>query len=147
MKTWVLSAMVVLLMGCAAAPGTSGGYKSAADRLRDSSMDVVRAYAAHGGTYVTANGEQKMIEASQEAARNQLKDPGSAQFRNVRVESFEGGKVVCGQINGKNSYGGYVGFKQFVASPISATFESTGSRYPQADVLANTGLYSACGAR
>ena len=37
-----------------------------------------------------------------------LKDPGSAEFRDQRG--------FCGQVNSKNSFGGYVGFKRFIAA-------------------------------
>jgi hypothetical protein len=54
-----------------------------------------------------------LIEATKQAVADTLKDPSSAQFKNVIV--FDGGKqrAVCGEVNGKNSYGGYVGFKKF----------------------------------
>ncbi len=39
----------------------------------------------------------------------QLKDPWSAHYRNVRVS----GKLICGQVNAKNSMGGYTGFVPF----------------------------------
>jgi hypothetical protein len=41
----------------------------------------------------------------------QLKDPGSAQFRNV----VDRGELVCGEVNAKNSFGGYGGYKPFLA--------------------------------
>lgn len=37
-----------------------------------------------------------------------LKDPGSAEFRNQRG--------FCGEVNSKNSFGGYVGYKRFIAA-------------------------------
>lgn len=37
-----------------------------------------------------------------------LKDPNSAEFRNQRG--------FCGEVNSKNSFGGYVGFKRFIAA-------------------------------
>ena len=43
-----------------------------------------------------------------------LKDPASAQFRNVKIiEQRDGSKSVCGEVNAKNSMGGYAGFRQF----------------------------------
>ncbi len=55
-----------------------------------------------------------------DAASAQLIDPNSAQFRDVVVrKSAQEGKgtghfyAVCGEINGKNSFGGYVGFRPF----------------------------------
>lgn len=50
-------------------------------------------------------------------AKDRLKDPDSAKFAGLRVLRFNGhGKVyvmTCGQLNAKNSYGGYVGTKPF----------------------------------
>lgn len=42
---------------------------------------------------------------------NGLKDPESARFRSLRVGGE--GAVLCGEVNAKNGYGGYVGFKRF----------------------------------
>ena len=44
-----------------------------------------------------------------------LKDPDSAKFRNERV----GGHlitVVCGEVNSKNSLGGYVGYERYIGA-------------------------------
>jgi hypothetical protein len=70
------------------------------------------------------------------AAVAQLKDPQSAQFRDLYVSDSIGigddGKDInvrtwylCGQINAKNSYGGYTGFQRFAATPGGAIFEGT----------------------
>lgn len=47
-----------------------------------------------------------------------LKDPASAQFRNLK----RGKEVLCGEVNGKNSYGGYVGFKRFITKIVKNDF-------------------------
>ncbi len=53
-----------------------------------------------------------------------LKDPSSAQFRNVRTYHGSGAPVVCGEVNSKNGFGGYGGFQRFVASgPVIAVEE------------------------
>jgi hypothetical protein len=39
-----------------------------------------------------------------------MKDPNSAQFRRIVTN----GVAVCGEVNAKNSMGGYVGFKKFI---------------------------------
>lgn len=51
-------------------------------------------------------------EELKQKVRNALKDPNSAEFKDVQ---WVGGKAICGQVNAKNSYGGYGGFKHFVA--------------------------------
>ena len=48
-----------------------------------------------------------------------LKDPRSAQYQNIRMvrntnQSGTSHTLVCGEVNAKNSYGAYVGFKMFV---------------------------------
>lgn len=46
-----------------------------------------------------------------EAVVQDFLDPESARFRGVVVA--ESGKVICGFVNAKNSFGGYVGFRPF----------------------------------
>lgn len=47
--------------------------------------------------------EQKAIVAAK------LRDPESARFRNLSL----GLTGMCGEVNGKNAYGGYAGFRRF----------------------------------
>ncbi|WP_146196954.1 hypothetical protein [Achromobacter pulmonis] len=56
--------------------------------------------------------EELLIESAQQVVATQLKDPLSAQFRNM--QGSEGALMVCGEINAKNGMGGYVGFKRFM---------------------------------
>lgn len=66
----------------------------------------------------------KTIVAAQRAVRATLKDPDSAQFKQVYANYTEGYDVVaCGQVNSKNSLGGYTGFKRFVSNGKSAIIE------------------------
>lgn len=55
-------------------------------------------------------GCDRSIEEAQKIAADGLKDPAATQFRNVKKGSPG---FVCGELNGKNSYGAYVGFKRF----------------------------------
>jgi hypothetical protein len=66
--------------------------------------------------------------AAEKAVRGMLKDPDSAEFRNLRVvdkPSVQEG-VVCGEVNAKNSYGGYNGFKEFAFNPNSGAVTIVG---------------------
>jgi len=54
-------------------------------------------------------------------------DPSSAQFRDIRVVDLvlsDGTKArrVCGEVNGKNRLGGYVGFKMFGGEIVGGRF-------------------------
>lgn len=56
-----------------------------------------------------------------------LKDPSSAQFRNIRAVdvTLENGtkeRRVCGELNGKNSFGAYVGFEMFGGKMVNGRF-------------------------
>jgi hypothetical protein len=54
-------------------------------------------------------------DAAKKLVADQLRDPASAQFREVKVvKQQDGSEAVCGEVNGKNAYGGYVGFRGFV---------------------------------
>ena len=53
----------------------------------------------------------KEIDQAKQQIESQLKDPQSAQYKQVTKFSEN---VVCGLVNAKNSMGGYVGFKPFV---------------------------------
>ena len=54
---------------------------------------------------------QRDVTAAKDAVRATLKDPASAQWKDVYAIS-DG--VACGQVNAKNAYGGYVGFRSFL---------------------------------
>lgn len=57
------------------------------------------------------------IEKGKEAVRLKLKDPNSAQFKNVYFHrGSDGIPVSCGEVNSKNSFGGYTGFQKFVSA-------------------------------
>lgn len=61
--------------------------------------------------YVVGTGEGK------EAVRAGLKDPDSAKFQNFFTSKYEynGSRLTtCGEVNAKNSLGGYTGFKRYI---------------------------------
>jgi hypothetical protein len=60
--------------------------------------------------------EASWIEKGQSSVRSRLKDPASAQFRNSVVKRTSGTPVVCGEVNSRNSFGGFSGFKRFVSA-------------------------------
>lgn len=67
---------------------------------------------AHAATEAEiAEREKQAIPKGQEAVLAKLKDPRSAEFRNLRPAVT--GLYLCGEVNAKNSYGGYTGFKKF----------------------------------
>lgn len=63
------------------------------------------AYSKYNGPWRPSNVNAAAIEL----ARQTLKDPESSKFRDVRQSSA----AVCGEVNAKNSFGAYTGFKRF----------------------------------
>jgi hypothetical protein len=60
------------------------------------------------------------IAKGQEAVASTLKDPSSAQFRKVffHMAKIEGKNVPmsCGEVNSKNSFGGYNGYQRYISA-------------------------------
>lgn len=59
----------------------------------------------------THTDDAALIQAGQNAAAHDLKDPDSAKFRDTEIN----GAHVCGEINATNSFGAYVGYRPFYA--------------------------------
>lgn len=150
----LMLASTTLLSACAPGPiyptrstSTSSTYNSAErarQNLRNSSISTVKEMAKVNESTAGQKSDSELIEMAQDSVRGILKDPGSAQFQKMVVRKIDEGRVVCGEVNAKNSYGGYVGFKHFVSGVAGAQIESTGSRYPDIDRAANAGLRMAC---
>lgn len=56
---------------------------------------------------------QRAISAMLEKTRDSLKDPVSAMFRKIHAPD-DRDDVVCGELNAKNSHGGYTGYARFI---------------------------------
>lgn len=63
------------------------------------------------------------IHDAKEKVRYQLNDGDSAKFREVRASAHFPG-VICGEVNAKNGYGAYVGYKLFYLYQDIASIES-----------------------
>ena len=90
-----------------------GGPMARIDRLASGEYD--RQIAAERARTPRVNWSTAQIRtAARSAVTDQLRDPGSAQFRNVRrhVNSL-GTTTFCGEVNSRNAYGGMTGFRRF----------------------------------
>ena len=57
------------------------------------------------------------MQKGMEATKAKLKDPSSAQFRGVYFHQGANGiPMTCGEVNSKNSFGGYGGYQKFVSA-------------------------------
>lgn len=75
--------------------------------------------------------QQKVMEGVSAS----LVDPESARFRNISIK----GDYACGEVNGRNRLGGYVGYKQFYYSLDTGSLTLEGSA-PQAEGIDMDGL-------
>ena len=114
------------------------------DKLRQISLSEVASYSASVKADLAKETPQQIVEKGKKTIADILKDPESAQFRKVRLVQYLDGAVVCGEINAKNSYGGYVGFSDFVGGTNSATMRNSDGEYPDITAVANTGIDIAC---
>lgn len=76
----------------------------------------------------------------------QFKDPGSAQYRNLFI-SGKSMRVLCGEVNAKNSYGAYNGFNRFYSTgdPLFTKIGSSSSSSSSENFLLNEMWPSMCG--
>ena len=59
------------------------------------------------------------------AVKSKLKDPWSAQFEQVYINLIENNvPAVCGAVNAKGGFGGYVGWKRFASVSTSAIIDN-----------------------
>lgn len=59
------------------------------------------------------------VSDAKKLVAHDLKDPSSAQFREIKTVA----DTVCGEVNAKNAYGAYVGFKHFFVRDGRVTME------------------------
>ena len=80
------------------------------DDARRDTETALRAKASDDDAALVTSLQQKVMLG--------LKDPASAQFRNVALNQAR--SALCGEVNAKEGVGGYVGFRPFVASDSGA---------------------------
>ena len=71
-------------------------------------------YKAHVLEQQAIAEEKAAIDRAEKAIRSLLKDPDSGKFTEAAFNKKTG--AVCGNVNAKNSYGGYVGFLPYIVT-------------------------------
>ena len=84
--------------------------------------------------YVELTQAQKSIVES--GVRQSLKDPQSAQFGQMYASEDGETITVCGLVNSKNSFGGYVGMKPFMGALVNDKFVPIGIGGPETETYA-----------
>lgn len=77
-------------------------------------------------------GEPLEFEQARKLVSYSMRDPSSTQFRNLTFSDKEK-STVCGEVNSKNGFGAYVGFKPFHATPIEVDGKVFGPSFIDVD--------------
>jgi hypothetical protein len=79
---------------------------------------TVAGAAGHAASAKHPDALQTAIAAEEKAVAGKLKYPDTARFRYMRAYPIKGRGliVVCGEVGGRNDFGGYTGFVQFIAA-------------------------------
>ncbi|CAO3431391.1 hypothetical protein [Azospirillum doebereinerae] len=62
------------------------------------------------------NKKQWLLTRAYSDVKSELNDPNSAMFRDVRIFNKNLNSGVCGEVNAKNMFGGYPGYRKFVTT-------------------------------
>jgi hypothetical protein len=98
-------------------------------------ISIATAGALGLGLYLWKYQEWIAIPKARAPLMTYLKDPASAQFRNERIVPSG---ALCGEVNSKNSMGGYVGFKRYILAGTESNYlEDAGTlgRSSTADII------------
>jgi hypothetical protein len=92
------------------------------EQLANRLLAALPAQALAVAPAITPNQEDKkngnhidFVKKSKERITSSMKDPSSVLYRNLFI-SNQNTMTLCGELNAKNSYGGYVGFRRFMVS-------------------------------
>ncbi len=97
--------------------GFAEKYGTSADA--DSVFEFMLREAAKARVEITDEEKLKNIE---ESVAEQLRDPSSVMIRNVYRTTAGSDSIICGEVNGKNAYGGYAGFTPFFGHSVLGDF-------------------------
>jgi hypothetical protein len=110
------------------------------DRINAETIAAVRADLVAGASSNSGLKAPAMIAKAKRLLLSELKDPDSAKFRNIRMQEADGAKFVCGEMNAKNSYGGYVGFTPFLTNGDTVSILATDRNTPYQINLIRAGV-------
>lgn len=110
----------VLLAACNQQPNEEVASENA---LNDRIANIAEAPAAEATqaapskpNYNDSGKQVAWIERGKNAIREKLRDPSSAEFRNVTFHSGGGVPMACGEVNANNGFGGKGGYERFIAA-------------------------------
>lgn len=108
------------------------------EQLADAAIQSIEAASAAPPAPVRGPYDE-FVKAAKEAISADLKDPSSTVYRDLFISGSGDSQALCGEMNAKNSYGGYVGFLRFYSTtrPTVQTIEIAGKRHWMNEAWAN----------
>lgn len=110
--------------------------KAEADRIAEEKALTDKAIREHAESEAKDAADEKAtrdeevqanVDKMTERMRSAMFDPAAAQFRNVRLS--RDGNSLCGEVNGKNKFGAYIGFKHFIVMANTPIVEDADTMY------------------
>lgn len=80
-------------------------------------LDVAKRVAEKDAEQIAKGNYAGFVKRAKRNISDNFKDPDSAKFRDVIISKPDV-PTLCGQVNAKNSYGGYVGYKLFLHNAV-----------------------------
>lgn len=118
MKKAIIATSIMLIITYFVKGGTHTGIESIDNSTKFSRNEKSEKATQKADVAAGVKLVRNKIEIGKGKIAGKFRDPSSAQFRGVtRVTE---GDMVCGEVNAKNSYGGYVGFHRFFVDPGSS---------------------------
>ena len=122
MKRLIISIVVIAVVAIVAASPRDPAPKSTQVWAEHPSTPVVPAKVEdYAGT---------AIELARRDVSTAMRDPSSATFRNLSAVKHPSGKflAVCGEVSGKNGFGGFTGFNHFIWTTMGVVLEESTKR-------------------
>lgn len=126
MRLAVTLAALTIATAAQAQPNTpykpNAGVTAYMDKVHEISMKHLREYSEDVAAALKGSSKAKVLEQVKRNVADSMFDPEAARIKNLKLKPFAEGYIVCGQVNAKNRYGAYTGYKSFVAS--TSAFQS-----------------------
>jgi hypothetical protein len=117
MRRFSVICCAVLLSACDSTSQPTDTASAIATGNNSTSDKTIAADASPAKSAYEDEGKQvAWIDLGESAIKAKLRDPDSAQWRNVKFYSGGGVPIVCGEVNANNGFGGKGGYERFVAA-------------------------------
>jgi hypothetical protein len=109
-------------------PATKKGLAAFADEYgtSENAEDVIQRMLKLSSAARIPVTDEKMLSIIQSGVADLLRDPSSVMLRNVYTVRDADFEIVCGEVNGRNAYGGYAGYTAFSGVYLMNTFIFSG---------------------